>query len=106
VKIRDQAALIENASDAIIVRGAREEEALARSTALAHLLQPTEGLKVIGPAAASIVRVKNEYRYQMLLKSASRKVLNEAIVVLQRFAAAEKWNPANLAIDVDPVTLL
>ena len=42
----------------------------------------------------------------MLLKSASRKVLNEAIVTLQRFAAAEKWNPTNLAIDVDPVTLL
>jgi primosomal protein N' (replication factor Y) len=91
----------------VIVRGAREEEALARSTALARLLQPpAEGLKVVGPAAASVVRVKNEYRYQMLLKSASRKVLNEAIVVLQRFAAAEKWNPANLAIDVDPVTLL
>ena len=26
--------------------------------------------------------------------------------VLQRFAAAEKWNPTSLAIDVDPVTLL
>ena len=91
----------------VIVRGAREDEALERSTALARLLQPpAEGLKVVGPAAASIVRVKNEYRYQMLLKSASRKVLNEAIVTLQRFAAAEKWNPANLAIDVDPVTLL
>jgi primosomal protein N' (replication factor Y) (superfamily II helicase) len=91
----------------VIVRGAREEEALARSTALARLLQPPgEGLRVIGPAAASIVRVKNEYRYQMLLKSASRKLLNETIVTLQRFAAAEKWNPTNLAIDVDPVTLL
>ncbi len=91
----------------VIVRGAREEEALARSTALARLLQPpAEGLRVIGPAAASIARVKNEYRYQMLLKSASRKLLNETIVTLQRFAAAEKWNPTNLAIDVDPVTLL
>jgi len=90
----------------VIVRGAREEEALARSTALARSLPPAEGLKVIGPAAAAIVRVKNEYRYQMLLKSASRKVLNQAIVAIQRFAAAEKWNPANLAIDVDPVTLL
>jgi primosomal protein N' (replication factor Y) len=91
----------------VMVRGAREEEALARSTALARLLQPpAEGLKVIGPAAASIARVKNEYRYQMLLKSASRKLLNETIVTMQHFAAAEKWNPTTLAIDVDPVTLL
>jgi primosomal protein N' (replication factor Y) len=91
----------------VIVRGVREEEALGRSAALGRLLlPPPDGLKVLGPAAASVARVKNEYRYQMLLKSASRKVLNEAIVMLQRFAAAEKWNPTNLAIDVDPVTLL
>jgi hypothetical protein len=25
---------------------------------------------------------------------------------VRKFAAAEKWSPANLAIDVDPVTLL
>jgi primosomal protein N' (replication factor Y) len=91
----------------VVVRGAREADALEHSTALARRLQPPpEGLKVIGPAAAAIARVKNEYRYQMLLKSASRKALNQTLRELLRFAAAEKWNPANLAIDVDPVTLL
>jgi primosomal protein N' (replication factor Y) len=91
----------------VVVRGAREADALEHSTALARRLQPPpEGLKVIGPAAAAIARVKNEYRYQMLLKSASRKVLNQTLRELLQFAMAEKWNPANLAIDVDPVTLL
>jgi primosomal protein N' (replication factor Y) (superfamily II helicase) len=91
----------------VVVRGAREADALEHSTAMARRLQPPpEGLKVIGPAAAAIARVKNEYRYQMLLKSASRKALNQTLRELLRFAAAEKWNPANLAIDVDPVTLL
>jgi hypothetical protein len=41
-----------------------------------------------------------------LLKSASRKRLSEVLGELRRFAAAEKWNPTMLVIDVDPVTLL
>jgi primosomal protein N' (replication factor Y) len=60
----------------------------------------------MGPAAAPVLRVKSEYRYQMLLKTASRKRLSEVLGEVRRFAAAEKWGPANLAIDVDPMTLL
>ena len=37
---------------------------------------------------------------------ASRKRLSEVLGEVRRFAAAEKWGPANLAIDVDPMTLL
>jgi primosomal protein N' (replication factor Y) len=91
----------------VLVRSAREEEALQRSAALGRLLQPApEGVKVLGPAAAAMARLKNEYRYQMLLKAASRKRLNEVLCELRRFATAEKWNPTTLVIDVDPVTLL
>lgn len=91
----------------VMVRGAREEEARERSAALGRLLlPPPEGLKVLGPAAAAVARLKNEYRYQMLLKAASRKRLNEILCELRRFASDEKWNPAALVVDVDPVTLL
>jgi primosomal protein N' (replication factor Y) len=91
----------------VIVRGAREEEALARSAALGRLLNPAgEGVKILGPAAASLARLKNEYRYQMLIKTSGRKRLNEILGEVRRFAAAEKWNPAALVIDVDPMTIL
>jgi primosomal protein N' (replication factor Y) len=91
----------------VVVRAAREEEALTRSAALGRLLQPApEGLRVLGPAPAAVARLKNEYRYQMLLKAASRKRLSEVLGDLRRFAAAEHWNPASLLIDVDPMTLL
>jgi len=53
-----------------------------------------------------VLRVKSEYRYQVLLKTSSRKRLSEMLGDVRRFAAAEKWGPANLAIDVDPMTLL
>ncbi len=60
----------------------------------------------MGPAAAALARLKNEYRYQMLLKTSSRKQLNEIAGQLRSYAVAEKWGPAALVIDVDPVTLL
>jgi primosomal protein N' (replication factor Y) len=91
----------------VIVRGTREEEALARSAALGRLLTPAgEGVKILGPAVASLARLKNEYRYQMLIKTTGRKRLNEILGEVRRFAAAEKWNPTSLVIDVDPMTIL
>jgi primosomal protein N' (replication factor Y) len=91
----------------IIIQGRDEEEALSRSAALGRLLQPApEGIRVMGPAAAAMARIKNEYRFQMLLKAATRKRLNQVLGDLRRFAAAEKWNPTSLIIDVDPMTLL
>ncbi|MGA3204003.1 MAG: primosomal protein N', partial [Bryobacteraceae bacterium] len=91
----------------VIVRGTREEEALARSAALGRLVNPApEGVKILGPAAASLARLKNEYRYQMLIKTSSRKRLNEILGRVRGFAAAEKWNPTALMIDVDPMTIL
>ncbi|MBZ5605433.1 MAG: primosomal protein N', partial [Acidobacteriia bacterium] len=91
----------------VIVRAVNEEDALSRSAALARVLQPApEGVRVMGPAIAAVAKVKNEYRYQMLIKSPSRAMLNKLLGQLRRYAAAEKWNPANLVVDVDPVTLL
>ncbi len=91
----------------VMVRGPREEEALARSAALGRLLNPApEGVKILGPAAASLARLKNEYRYQMLIKTSSRKRLNEILGQVRKFAVAEKWNPTALMIDVDPITIL
>ena len=91
----------------IIVRAEHEEEALRRSAALGRVLNPPpDGIKVLGPAAAAMARLKNEYRYQMLLKSSSRKRLGEVLRELRHYAAEEKWNPTALVIDVDPMTLL
>jgi len=91
----------------VIVRSSREEEALARSAALGRLLNPPpEGAKILGPAAASLARLKNEYRYQMLIKTSTRKRLNEILAQVRQFAAVEKWNPTSLMIDVDPMTIL
>jgi primosomal protein N' (replication factor Y) len=91
----------------VVVRSTKEDEALARSAALGRLLQPApEGVKILGPAAASLARLKNEYRYQMLIKTSSRRKLNEILGQVRGFATAEKWNATALMIDVDPMTIL
>jgi primosomal protein N' (replication factor Y) len=91
----------------VIIRSSKEEDAISKSAAIGRLMSPApEGIKVLGPAPAAVARVKTEYRFQMLLKTHSRPRLNEVLNEIRKFAAAEKWNPTALAIDVDPLTLL
>jgi primosomal protein N' (replication factor Y) len=91
----------------VLVRSQKQEEALAMSTELGRLLDPApEGLKVLGPAEAPVPKLKSEFRYQLLIKAASRKRLNETLREVQKFAREKKWSPTALVIDVDPLTLL
>ena len=63
-------------------------------------------LKVLGPAEAPIPKLKMEFRYQLLLKAANRKRLNELLHSLRAFAQEKHWPATALVIDVDPLTLL
>jgi primosomal protein N' (replication factor Y) len=91
----------------VLVRSERQEQALAMSAELGQLLDPPpEGLKVLGPAEAPVPRLRNEFRYQLLLKAASRKRLNEVLQMLRRHAVDRKWSATALVIDVDPMTLM
>ena len=91
----------------ILVRATKQEDALRMSTELGHHLTPApENMKIMGPAEAPVPRLKAEYRYQLLIKSASRKDLNAFLKRAQEYARAQKWNATALVIDVDPLTLL
>ncbi len=91
----------------ILVRSEQQEQALRLSTELGYFLTPPpEKIKILGPAEAPVQRLKNEYRYQFLIKAASRKALNELLRRAQDFARERKWGATALVIDVDPLTLL
>lgn len=91
----------------VVVRGQKQEDALRMSGELGHLLTPPpEKMRVLGPAEAPVPRLKDEFRYQILLKAASRKTLNETLQALRRHAVEQRWPPTALVIDVDPVSLL
>jgi len=90
----------------VLVRSEKQEDALRMSGTLAELLkEPGEGMKVMGPAEAPVPRLKNEFRYQMLIKARSRPRLNEMLQRLQRHALNEKWPATALVVDVDPLSL-
>ena len=91
----------------VLVRAANQEQALRMSVELArHLTPAPENMKIMGPAEAPVPRLKAEYRYQLLIKSGSRKALNTLLRSAQQFARAQKWNATALVIDVDPLSLL
>ncbi len=91
----------------VMVRAEKQEEALRMATQLGFLLTPPpRGIRVMGPAEAPILRVRNEFRYQLLLKAAQRPVLREVLAELRALAGREKWKATALVIDVDPISLL
>ena len=91
----------------VIVRATKQEEALRMSTELGYLLDPQpEGVRVMGPAEAPVLKVKSEFRYQILLKAARRSVLRDILNKLRAFAEKEKWRATSLVIDVDPISLM
>jgi primosomal protein N' (replication factor Y) len=91
----------------VLVRATKQEDALWMSTELGHAITPTpENIRILGPAEAPVQRLKAEFRYQLLIKSGSRKQLNALLRRAQDFARERKWGATALVIDVDPLTLL
>jgi len=97
-----------NAVSNVLVRSPKLEEALAWSGILGKWFAGTklDGVRVMGPAAASIVRLKTDYRYHFLLKSASRERMNAALRAMLGHAAEQRIPRNNLVVDVDALSLI
>ena len=91
----------------IVVKAEKEEEAVRLSEAVAgSLAEAGRDVKVLGPAEAPVARLKNEFRRQTLVKTASRPKLNQLLRGILQRAAGENWPAGSLMIDVDPLSLL
>ena len=97
-----------NAVSNILVRSQKLEEALAWSGILGKWFAGTrlEGVRVMGPAAAAIVRLKTDYRYHFLLKSASRERMNSVLRAMLDHADEKKIPRNHLVVDVDALSLI
>ncbi len=91
----------------LLVRSKKLEEALTLSGRLGQDLRDLpEGVRMLGPAAAPVVRLKTDYRYQFLLKASNRKLLSEVLQRARNFALRENWPATALVVDVDPLSLM
>lgn len=97
-----------NAVSNVLVRSQKLDEALAWSGILGRWFEKTrlDGVRVMGPAAAAIVRLKTEYRYHFLLKSASRERMNNVLRSMLDYATQQKIPRNNLVVDVDALSLI
>jgi primosomal protein N' (replication factor Y) len=92
----------------VLVRSDKLDEALQWSGTLGKWFEKTrhEGVRVMGPAAAPIVRLKRDYRYHFVLKSPSREKLNAVLRSMLVYASQQKIPRTQVIVDVDALWLM
>jgi primosomal protein N' (replication factor Y) len=96
----------------VVVSGLDEAEVAKASQAVSEWLKrlvearAIEGLRLIGPAPCAIDRIKQRWRWHLLLKSGNTGQLTKLLLYLaQRFKMPDRAG-LRLTIDRDPVSLL
>jgi primosomal protein N' (replication factor Y) len=94
----------------VLVQSEKMEEAAGWAALLGKsLVQEQErgaSVRLLGPCTAPIARIKNVYRFHMILKSNSRKALNEALRGMLKRADEAGIRRGNLIVDVDALRLM
>jgi primosomal protein N' (replication factor Y) len=92
----------------VVVQGESMAEAAAWANALGRWFAatPFDKVRVLGPAAAPIARLKRIYRFHFVLKAERRDALSRALRALLAHAEAQAIPRRNLVLDVDAVHLM
>jgi primosomal protein N' (replication factor Y) len=92
----------------VLIRSDQLDDALQWSGTLGKWFEQNrhEGVRVLGPATAPIVRLKRDYRYHFILKSPSRGKLNDTLRAMLAFAAQQKIPRTQVIVDVDALWLM
>jgi primosomal protein N' (replication factor Y) len=92
----------------VLIRSNELDEALEWSGTLGKWFEQHrhEGVRVLGPATAPIVRLKRDYRYHFVLKSPSREKLNTTLRAMLAYASKQKIPRTQVIVDVDAIWLM
>jgi primosomal protein N' (replication factor Y) len=92
----------------LLIQSKKMEEAAGWSAVLGRWFErnPQEGLRVLGPCTAPIARIKEIYRFHLLLKASSRKALSAALRGALAHAEEAGIPRRNLVVDVDALRLM
>jgi primosomal protein N' (replication factor Y) len=71
---------------------------------LASLLSP--GTKMLGPAPAPLYKLKNHFRYQILLKDRSKVRLRDSLRKSLETLQSTRLSRKDISIDIDPYHLM
>jgi primosomal protein N' (replication factor Y) (superfamily II helicase) len=92
----------------ILVRSDKLDQTLKWTGQLGRWFESTrnEGIRVLGPSVAPILRLKRDYRYHFIVKGAGREKLNATLRRMLAFADEQKIPRTNVIVDVDALSLL
>ena len=92
----------------VLIRSDKLDEVLEWSGTLGRWFEQNrhEGVRVLGPAAAPIMRLKRDYRYHFVLKSPSREKLNATLRAMLAYATAQRIPRTQVIVDVDAIWLM
>ncbi|HEX3819419.1 MAG TPA: primosomal protein N', partial [Candidatus Sulfotelmatobacter sp.] len=92
----------------VLIRSDKLDDALRWSGQLGKWFDETrhEGVRVLGPAAAPIIRLKRDYRYHFVLKSPSREKLHRTLRAMLDYATQQKIPRTQVIVDVDALWLM
>jgi len=92
----------------VIVRDTSLEKAIQWSRQISEYFAPfnNEKVRVLGPAAAPLAKLKREHRFQFLLKSKSRAKLTQLLSGALSYCDAREIPQTAILADVDPLSLL
>lgn len=90
---------------AVFFRGGDDEKTSRAAADFAQALTPYlhDGITLAGPIRAPIERIRGQYRYLLTLRGKKLANLRSALRVL---ALHRNWDGAEVAVDVDPQTLM
>jgi primosomal protein N' (replication factor Y) len=92
----------------VLVRSDKLDQALRFSGEIGNWFKNTrlEGVRVMGPAAAPIVRLKRDYRYHFVLKAERKETLNATLRAMLRHCESLKIPRTSVIVDVDALSLM
>jgi primosomal protein N' (replication factor Y) (superfamily II helicase) len=92
----------------VVIQSEKLEEATAWAGTLGRWFQQArlDKVRVLGPAAAPIVRLKRIYRYHFVLKAERRQALGATLRAMLAYAETQNIARRNLIVDVDAVHLM
>lgn len=81
----------------------KQANLLRRSLDLANRKKQT---RILGPAPASLTRLKNEFRLQIILKGNSRRILRETLDLAIADAEQRGCDLRTVNVEIDPINLM
>jgi primosomal protein N' (replication factor Y) (superfamily II helicase) len=92
----------------VIVRDTDLEKAIRWSRQLSEYFSPHDGkgLRILGPAAAPLAKLKREHRFQFLLKSPKRSLLARVLGGAMTYLDLKEIPETAVLVDMDPLSLM